>query len=121
MTGIFDYDSSWLNPGLKLIIVVLYLVMAYGYIRARRMYTGDLYRVFSLLFWMGTVGALAALFRYFDHGTMFGFTKQYSLKWFQSLGYVVQALLFVLAVRLISKGIVPEIREQRPDKTSSKR
>ena len=119
MTGLFDYDSSWLNPGLKIIIVVLYLVMAYGYIRARQMYTGDLYRIFSLLFWMGTVGAFAALLRYFDHGTSFGFTKELSLKWFQSLGYVVQAILFVLAVRLISKGIVPEIREQKSDKRHS--
>jgi len=112
MTGIFDYDSSWLNPGLKIIIVFFYLVMACGFLRARQHYSGDLYRVFSLLFWMSFVGAVAALLRYFEHGTSFGFTKEYSLKWFQSLGYVVQAGLFIMAARLLSRGVVPEIREQ---------
>lgn len=111
MSGIFDYDTSWLNPALKVVIVGLYVAAAYGYIRARRLYAGDLYRFFSLVFWMGTAGAAAALLRYFGHGTQFGFTAEYSLKWFQSAGYVIQASLFVVAMWWIAKGIVPDIRE----------
>jgi len=119
MIELFDYDKSWLNPGLKVLIVVLYIVVAYGYVRARRLYAGDLYRFFSIVFWMGTAGAVAALLRYFDHGLMFGFTKAFSLKWFQSLGYVVQAVLFLLAVRQIAKGVVPDIRDEVHDRPSS--
>ena len=123
MIDLFNYDGSWLNPGLKLVIVGFYLVVAYGYFRARRIYAGDLYRFFSIVFWMGIVGAVAALLRYFGHGTDFGFTKEYSLKWFQSLGYVVQAILFVMAVRQIAKGIVPDIHEthERQPSAAAKR
>jgi hypothetical protein len=111
MTGIFDYDSSWLNPGLKITIAGLYLLMAFAFFRARCPYAGDLYKLFTYLFWMAIAGAIAAVLRYLDHGIFLGFTKEYSLKWFQSLGYVVQAVIFVLAVRLLSRGIVPEIRK----------
>jgi hypothetical protein len=111
MSGLFDYDTSWLNPALKLVIAVLYALVAYVYFRARRHYAGDLYRVLSVLFWMGTAAAVAAILRYFGHGTQFGFTNEFSLKWFQSLGYVIQAILYVIAGRWLAKGIVPEIRE----------
>ena len=119
MNDLFNYDTSWLNPGLKVLSVALYLVVVYGYIRARRLYAGDLYRFFSTLFWMGTVGAVAAVARYFDHGLMFGFTKELSLKWFQSLGAVVQALIFIVAVRQIAKGVVPDIRDEAQEHSAS--
>src|SRR5512138_1271219 len=113
MTGLFDYDTSWLNPALKLVIAGLFLIVTYGFYRARRLYVGDLHRFFTLLLWMGITGAVAALLRYFGHGTDFGFTKEYSLKWFQSLGYVVQVILFILAARQIANGITPEVREMK--------
>jgi hypothetical protein len=112
MNDLFNYDTSWLNPGLKVLSVVLFIVVAYGYIRARRMYAGDLLRFFSIAVLMGIVGAVAAVVRYYDHGLMFGFTKELSLKWFQSLGAVAQAIIFVVAVRQIAKGIVPDIRDE---------
>ena len=111
MTELFNYDTSWLNPALKFLITAIYIFVAYVFYRAKRYYAGDLEKVISVLFWMSTFAALAALVRYFGHGTQFGFTKEYSLKWFQSLGYVVQAVLFVIAGWLLSKDIVPEMRE----------
>jgi hypothetical protein len=111
MAELFNYDTSWLNPALKLVIVALFLFVAYVYYRARSGYAGDIVKVLNLLFWMSTAAALGALLRYFGHGTQFGFTSEYSLKWFQSLGYVAQAILFVVVPWFLAKGIIPEIRE----------
>ena len=111
MPEVFNYDTSWLNPALKLLNVGLYLVVAYVYFRARRYYAGDINKILVILFWSGFLAAAAALLRYFGHGTIFGFTSEYSLKWFQSLGYVIQAILFVVAARMFAKGVLPEILE----------
>lgn len=116
MSELFNYDTSWLNPALKLVILILYVVVAWMYLRTRRFYAGDLNRVLTVLFWMGLAGAFAALLRYFGDGTQFGFTKEYSLKWFQSLAYVVQAILLVLAGSQLAKGIIPEIRRRLGDR-----
>lgn len=111
MVELFNYDTSWLNPALKFLIVGVYIFVAYVYYRAKRYYAGDVEKVINLLFWMSTFAAIAALLRYFGHGTQFGFTSEYSLKWFQSLGYVIQAALFVAAAWRLSKDIIPEVRE----------
>lgn len=111
MTDIFDYSTSWLNPALKIIIVGIYILVAYTYYRARRYYAGDIEKILGTLFWMSTVAGIAALIRYFEHGLMFGFTPEYSLKWFQSLGYVVQAVIFVVVAWKLSKDIIPEVRD----------
>ena len=108
---IFNYDTSWLNPALKLLNVGLFLVVAFIYFRARRFYAGDILKVLSLSFWMSFAGALGALLRYFGHGEIFGLNSQLSLKWFQSICYVAQGILLILAGWRLSKGIIPEIRE----------
>jgi hypothetical protein len=107
---IFNYDTSFLNPALKLFNVALFLVVAFIYFRARRFYAGDILKVLNLLFWMSFAGALGALLRYFGHGEMFGFNSKFSLKWFQSLCYIAQGTLLILAAWRLSKGVVPEIR-----------
>ena len=119
MNDLFNYDTSWLNPGLKVLSVVMFLVVAFAYVRARRMYAGDLYRFFSVVILMAAVGAIAAVVRYYDHGLMFGFTKELSLKWFQSIGAVVQAGIFVLAVRQVAKGVLPDIRDDAHETLTS--
>ena len=111
MTDLFNYDTSWLNPALKMIICVIFVFVCLVYYRSRRHYAGDINRVLLVLFWVAFVGAVAALLRYFGHGTQFGFDSKYSLKWFQSLGYVIQASLFVIAAKKLAKGIIPEVRE----------
>jgi hypothetical protein len=111
MTDLFNYDTSWLNPGLKLLVVVLFLFVSVIYARSRRFYAGELHAVLSIFFWMAAIGALAAVLRHFGHGTEFGFTKEFSLKWFQSLAYLVQAVLFAIGAWMLSKGIIPELRD----------
>lgn len=106
----FDYNTSWLNPALKFVIAGLYIVVAFVYLRARRFYAGDLHKALSILLWMGAIACAAAIFRYLGHGTQFGFTPELSLKWFESLGYLVQAVLLALAARWLAKGIVPDVR-----------
>jgi len=112
MAELFNYDTSWLNPALKFVNVGLYIVVAFVYFRARKYYAGDIRRILGVLFWMGVAAAVAALLRYFGHGTMFGFTSEYSLKWFQSLGYVIQVIFFVVAGRMFSKGVIPEVSSE---------
>ena len=111
MAELFNYDTSWLNPALKFLIVGIYIFVAYVYYRAKRYYAGDIEKVISGLFWMSVVATIAALLRYFGHGTQFGFTSEYSLKWFQSLSYLVQAVLYVAAAWRLSKDIIPEVRK----------
>ena len=111
MAELLNYDTSWLNPALKFVIIGLYVFIAYAYYRARLYYAGDIEKVLRTLFWMSTVAAVAAVLRYFGHGTEFGFTSAYSLKWFQSLGYIFQAILFILVPLQMAKGILPEIRD----------
>ena len=111
MSELFKYDTSWLNPGLKILIVVLFLFVAVVYARSRRFYAGELHTVLTVFFWMAAIGALAAVFRYFGDGTQFGFTKEYSLKWFQSLAYLLQATLFAIGGWMLAKGIIPELRD----------
>ena len=111
MVEFLNYDTSWLNPVLKIVIIGLYIFVAYAYYRARLYFSGDIEKVLGTLFWVSTAAGIAAVLRYFGHGTDFGFTAVYSLKWFQSLGYVVQAILFILVPVQLARGIIPEIRE----------
>ena len=111
MAELLNYDTSWLNPVLKFVIIGLFALVAFAYYRARLYYAGDIAKVLGGLFWMSTAAAVAALLRYFGHGTQFGFTSEFSLKWFQSLGYVFQAALFIIVPWMLSKGIIPEIRD----------
>ena len=111
MTDLLNYDTSWLNPALKLVNLGLFIFVAYIYYRTRRYYAGDIAKIIGVLFWMGVAGAVATLLRYFGHGTEFRFSSEFSLKWFQSLGYVAQSILFLTAAWQMSKGIIPEIRD----------
>lgn len=111
MTDLLNYDTSWLNPALKFVIAGIFLFVSYTYYRAKRNFAGDILKVLNLLAWMATAEAIAAILRYFGHGTQFGFTAEYSLKWFQTLAHLAQAILFVLVPWYLAKGIIPEIRE----------
>ena len=109
----FNYDTSWLNPVLKIVIAVGYLVMVPMFISVARYFKGDLRKIFHILMWVGIIGSLAALIRYFGDGLQFGFTKSLSLKWFQSLGYLAQGIVFTIAAWKFSRGkIIPETRDE---------
>jgi hypothetical protein len=52
--------------------------------------------------------ALGAFFRIFGDGLEFGFTGDYSLKWFQSIAYLLAGAFFIMAawklMTLFSEG-----------------
>ena len=93
-----DYSTSILNPGLKLGITLLYLGIVYLYYKAAKRYERITnHDVLLLLLWAGVFGFWASFARYFEYGDVFGFTKEFSLKWFQSVFYVIQSGLFAVA------------------------
>ena len=101
----FEYGSSILNPALKLVITFGYAYVVYLYFRCNAEF-GDstTSKALKALLLMGIFGLLAAFFRYLGHGTEFGFTKEFSLKWFQSACYLVQAYYFITAARYFGKA-----------------
>lgn len=99
MSALFDYSISPLNPGLKILIALLFFIVAIIYYDARTKYGGEVQNFISLLFVFALLFAMASLFRYFGHGTDFGFTKDYSLKWLQSLFLMFSSLVYIFAGR----------------------
>jgi len=101
----FDYNTSVMNPALKLIMAGGYVIIVYLYYRCLSEYRGSETGIaLKFLLWMGVFGFLASLARIFGDGTDFGFTKEYSLKWFQSLFYVFQAIFFIYAANYFLKA-----------------
>jgi hypothetical protein len=96
MDDLFNYDTSPLNPALKIIMPLVFLVVLAIYFRLRRYYKGKLKTVLNFLLLFALFAVITGIFRYFGDGTMFGFTKDYSLKWFQSLTLVAEAAFFAL-------------------------
>lgn len=99
MTGgdLFDYATSPLNPGLKFIVFLLFVVVVIIYLDTRRKFGGQIRKFIDLLLLFSIFMAMGSLFRYFGHGTDFGFTTDYSLKWFQSLAYLSGSVCFIFA------------------------
>ncbi|MEZ5589276.1 MAG: hypothetical protein R3F53_00580 [Gammaproteobacteria bacterium] len=101
----FDYSSSVFNPVLKLVITFGYAIVVYLYYRCLKEYKGsETGTALKVLLWMGIFGFLGALTRYLGHGTDLGFTKELSLKWLQSLFYIVQAVFFIYAAGYFLKA-----------------
>ena len=89
---LFNYKTSILNPLLKIITPVLFLVATYYFYRARSLYQGELGKVVRRLIAASMMGALANFFRY---GADIWFTN---LKWGESLMYMLFGLVSVYAV-----------------------
>lgn len=97
MVDFFDYDASPLNPFLKSLIPVIFFGALIIYVYIRRYYT-DKIRSFLDSFTLFIFFIMVAMaFRFYGDGTIFGFTKEYSLKWFQSIALVIGAAYFVIA------------------------
>ncbi len=97
MSDILAYDQSILNPFLKIIILLIFLATAVVYLDARRQFGGRVLKVINLLFLFAIFMAAGALIRYFGDGLLFGFTPDLSLKWFQSLAYIIAVSCMILA------------------------
>jgi hypothetical protein len=96
MNDLLNYDISPLNPALKIIIPLLFLGVLVIYARIYGFYRGRLRTFTDFLLLFALFAVIAGVFRYFGDGTLFGFTKDFSLKWFQSLAMVAEAVFFVL-------------------------
>ncbi|MDW7775735.1 MAG: hypothetical protein SCH39_05265 [Methanosarcinales archaeon] len=101
----FNYETSIFNPVLKMVIALIYVGVILLYFKAYKAFEGALNKdLLKLLLLMGVFGFLSALTRYFGHGIEFGFDKEFSLKWFQSLFYIVQASLFIYGGYKLNKS-----------------
>jgi len=92
---ILSYTTSILNPGLKLLVIVLFVIAAWLFYRCRQKYGGILRQVSTLLLAGAGAGALAAAFRL--EGDFF---VQY--KWGESLldlAFVILTLAIALVIR----------------------
>lgn len=94
---IVDYATSPLNPLLKIIIFILFAVTIAVYYDTRRSIGGEIQKTVDILLIFTVFMALGSLFRFFGHGTNFGFNSDYSLKWFQSIAYLCGAISFIFA------------------------
>ncbi|HWQ67090.1 MAG TPA: hypothetical protein VN372_09480 [Methanospirillum sp.] len=99
MTGIdlVDYATSPLNPALKIIVFLLYVIVICIYLDTRKKFGGKMQVIIDLLLLFSLCMAAGSLLRYFGHGIEFGFTEDYSLKWFQSLAYLAGAGCYIFA------------------------
>ncbi len=99
MTGLFDYATSPLSPELKILGFLLFAAAFLVYLETRRYFGGNVKSFIDLLSLFALFMALGALLRYFGDGTDFGFTRDYSLKWFQSICYLVAGVFYILAAK----------------------
>jgi len=97
MSDLLVYDQSILNPVLKIVVFLIFLATAAVYLDARRQFGGRILKVINLLFFFAVFMAAGALIRFFGDGLSFGFTPDLSLKWFQSLAYIVAVSCLILA------------------------
>ena len=79
---LLNYKVSILNPALKLIVPLIFLLGTYYLYRARSQYEGELGKVVRRLAFAGVVGTLACFFRF---GADYWFS---SLKWGESLFFL---------------------------------
>ncbi len=101
---ILNYKVSLLNPGLKLIMPLLFLCCAYYLFQSRNKYGGELGKVVRRLLVAALIGALAMSFRFSaDFTTVLW-------KWGETLGLLALALANLYAVWPLlqfAKGIAP--------------
>ena len=97
MNALLDYDTSPLNPAIKIIIPVTFFAIFLIYLYTRKYYTEKIRTFIDILLLFALFAVIAGIFRYFGDGTLFGFTKEYSLKWVQSLAMLAGAACFGLA------------------------
>ncbi|GEM_PF-1041353 len=98
---LLSYQSGPLNPLLKLLTLVLFLVAAGFFARCRIRYGGILSQISTLLFFGAVAGAIGAAFRYEGD-----FYSQY--KWGESFLTLILAA-FSLVIALIVRKKLAEV------------
>lgn len=97
MIELVDYTTNSLTPELKLVTFLLFAAAFVVYVDTRRHFGGTVKSFIDLLSMFALFMALGALLRFFGDGTGFGFTSDYSLRWFQSICYLIAGVFSVLA------------------------
>jgi hypothetical protein len=99
---ILSYPHSILNPLIKLLLAVLFVIAAYVFYRCRLIYGGKLEVTATLLFLGGIAGILASVFRLAgDYFTAW--------KWLEStflLALAIITLVFAYIVRVKLKNAI---------------
>ncbi len=108
MMDLVAYAISPLNPALKIVIFLIFAAVFLLYLDTRKHFGGNVRSFIDLLTLFALFMALGAFFRIFGDGLEFGFTRDYSLKWFQSIAYLAAGAFFILAAHklltLFSEG-----------------
>lgn len=99
MIDLLDYATSPLNPGLKVVTFLLFIAVFLIYLDIRRYFGGNVKSFIDFMCMFALFMAIGAFLRYFGDGTEFGFTSDYSLKWFQSICYLVAGVFYILAAQ----------------------
>ncbi|MBN2488948.1 MAG: hypothetical protein JXA98_07975, partial [Methanosarcinaceae archaeon] len=82
MSALFNYSTSPLNLGLKIITTMLFFLVTIIYYDASAKYSGEIQNFITFLLGFAAFITMATLFRCFGHGACFGFDENCSLKWF---------------------------------------
>jgi|WetSurMetagenome_2_1015567.scaffolds.fasta_scaffold201428_2 hypothetical protein len=98
---IFSYNTSPLNPLLKLLVLALFILAAWLFYRSRMAYGGILRQVSTLLFAGAVAGAIASAFRL--QGDFF---TQY--KWGESI-FDLALVIISLAIALLIRAKLKEV------------
>jgi hypothetical protein len=99
MIDLLDYATSPLNPGLKIVTFLIFTAVFLVYLDSRRYFGGNVKTFIDYLCLFALFMAIGAFLRYFGDGTDVGFTSDYSLKWFQSICYLVAGVFYILAAQ----------------------
>jgi len=97
MADLLDYNTSPLVLILKIVAPLIFLLILAIYAFIRKYYSEKIQAVIDSLILFATFAFIAGGLRIFADGTAFGFTEEYSLRWFQSLAYVAASGCFILA------------------------
>ncbi|MFA4849579.1 MAG: hypothetical protein WC626_07615 [Methanoregula sp.] len=99
---LFSYQNSILNPLLKLIVLVLFVIAVYVFYRCRLIYGGKLQLIATLLLLGGVAGVLAWIFRYEgDFYTQWKWAES-----FFSLALAIITLVIAYIVRMKFKNAI---------------
>lgn len=97
MADLLDYNTSPLVLILKVAAPLIFLAALVFYAIIRRYFTGKIRLFIDTIILFTIFTFIAGWLRIFADGTEFGFTKEYSLRWFQSIGYIISASCFIYA------------------------
>lgn len=97
MVDLLDYNTSPLVLILKVVAPLIFLGALALYAITRKYYSDKIRILIDALILFSFFMVIAGVFRIYADGTDFGFTKEYSLRWFQSIAYIASASCFVYA------------------------